>query len=284
MNKDKFKSTEWSIIICTIILITIGLFALYSASKSSELEDFKKQVVWVIVSIPILIIFININYNFLAKISIVFYIIAIGLLVAVLLTSSINGATSWFSIGPISIQPSELAKIAFVLFIANIMAKMQTSEVNKFTNILKIVAISLTPIILIILQPDYGTAFAYVFALVAMLFVSGIDRKYIIVSIILVVILVPLLYFFVLPAHAKARIDVYLNPETDPRGAGYNIIQSKLAIGAGRLFGLGWRTGNTNTTRIFISKNNRFYILSCRRRIWLYYLCRNRFDIYSINN
>ena len=75
----------------------------------------------------------------------------------------------------------------------------------------------------------------------------------------------PILYFFVLPSHAKARIDVYLNPESDPRGAGYNIIQSKLAIGAGRLFGLGWRTRNTNAVRFLISKNNRLYIFGNRR-------------------
>ena len=199
MNKNKFKSNEWSIIICTIILITIGLFALYSASKSSDLEDLKKQGAWVLISIPVLIIFTKINYNFLVKISIIFYLIAIGLLIVVLLTSSVNGATSWFAIGPISIQPSELSKIAFILFLANIMSKMQTDEINKFTNVLKIIAISIAPIILIVLQPDYGTAFAYIFAMVAILFVSGIDRKYIIVSIILVVILVPILYFFVLP-------------------------------------------------------------------------------------
>lgn len=266
MNKNKFKSNEWSIMICTIILITIGLFALYSASKSSDLEDLKKQIVWLAISIPVLVISIRINYNFLTKISIGFYIISIILLIAVLLTSSINGATSWFAIGPVSIQPSEIAKIAFILFLANIMSKIPTGEINKFTNILKILGISLIPIILIILQPDYGTAFAYIFAIISMLFVSGIDRKYIIVSIVLVVILVPVLYFFVLPEHAKSRIDVYLNPELDPRGAGCNIIQSKLAIGAGGLFGLGWRARNTNTIRIFIPKDYRFYILSNWRR------------------
>lgn len=108
---------------------------------------------------------------------------------------------------------------------------------------LKIIAIVLLPIFLIILQPDYGTATAYVFALIFILFAAGIDKRYIIVSITLVVILVPLLYLFVLPEHAKARIDVYLNPESDPRGDGYNIIQSKIAIGAGGLLGLGFLQG-----------------------------------------
>ena len=96
---------------------------------------------------------------------------------------------------------------------------------------------------LIALQPDYGTAVAYLFGLVFILFVAGIDKKYIIVSVTLIVILVPLLYFFVLPEHAKTRIDVYLNPYKDPRGDGYNIIQSEIAIGAGGLLGLGFMKG-----------------------------------------
>lgn len=93
------------------------------------------------------------------------------------------------------------------------------------------------------MQPDYGTATAYIFALIFILFVAGVDKRYIIVSITLVVILVPLLYLFVLPEHAKARIDVYLDPNKDPRGDGYNIIQSKIAIGAGGLLGLGFMQG-----------------------------------------
>lgn len=92
---------------------------------------------------------------------------------------------------------------------------------------------------LIIKQPDYGTAIAFVMALMLILFVAGIKKRYIIGGILLVVILLPVLYFFVLPEHAKTRIDVFLNPNLDPRGAGYNVIQSKLAIGSGEFLGMG---------------------------------------------
>lgn len=243
MNKKYFKNTEWSILICTIILISIGLLALYSASKSSELGDLKKQVLWVIISIPVLIITTIVDYKIIAKLSIGLYILSIILLIAVLLTSAINGATSWFNIGTISIQPAELAKIAVVLFLANIMSKMSKEEINKPIKLAMILGIVLLPVILIVLQPDYGTAMAYIVATVVMLYVSGIKKRYIITAFLLVIIAVPILYFFVLPEHAKLRIDVYLNPYLDPRGAGYNIIQSKLAIGAGKLFGQGWMKG-----------------------------------------
>ncbi len=243
MNRKQLKSVEWSILICTVILITIGSFALYSATLSSDLEDLKKQLVWVVVSIPVLILVAIIDYRTIAKISILYYIISIILLVAVLLTSAINGATSWFNIGGVSIQPAEFSKIAVVLFLANIMSKMSKKEINKPLKLAMIIGIVLVPVILIILQPDYGTAMAYIIAAIVMLYVAGINKRYIIASFLLVCIGIPLLYFFVLPEHAKLRIDVYLNPYLDPRGAGYNIIQSKLAIGAGRLIGQGWLNG-----------------------------------------
>ena len=150
MNKKQLKNTEWSILICTIILIAIGLFALASASKTAELEELKKQAIWVIVSIPILIITAIIDYKSIARISIGFYIASIILLIAVLLTSAINGATSWFNLGPISIQPAEFAKIAVVLFLANIMAKMSKIEMNRPLKLVMILGIAFIPIILII--------------------------------------------------------------------------------------------------------------------------------------
>jgi len=243
MKKRQLKNIEWSILICAVILIAIGLFALTSASKASELEDLKKQVIWVIISIPILIITVLVDYRTITKISIGFYITSIILLIAVLLTSAINGATSWFNFGPISIQPAEFAKIAVVLFLASIMSKLSRDEINKPLKLAMILGISLIPILLIVLQPDYGTAMAYIVATIVMLYVAGIRKRYIITAFLLVIIALPSLYFFVLPEHAKLRIDVYLNPYLDPRGAGYNIIQSKLAIGAGRLLGQGWLNG-----------------------------------------
>lgn len=93
-------------------------------------------------------------------------------------------------------------------------------------------------------QPDYGTAIAFCVATSIILITSGINKKYIITAVLLVIIALPLLYFFVLPNHAKTRIDVYLNPDLDPRGSGYNVLQSKLAIGSGKLLGMGIKNGS----------------------------------------
>ncbi len=108
MNKKELKSIEWSILICAIILTAIGLFALYSASENVDQEYLKKQVIWVIVSIPILIITTIIDYRTIAKVSFIFYSVFMLLLIAVLLTSAINGATSWFNLGRSSNSTSRI--------------------------------------------------------------------------------------------------------------------------------------------------------------------------------
>ena len=264
MNKRQLKNAEWSILITTILLIVVGLVAQYSATLSSDLADFKKQIIWLVVSIPIFLITIIIDYRTIAKASIVFYIVCLILLLTVLFTSAVNGARSWFSIGPISIQPGEFAKIAVVLLLATTINKINKREHGKINSPLKLIetiGICLLPVILIALQPDYGTAMSYIVSLLFMLFVAGINKKYIFISILLIIVLVPVMYFFVLPEHAKSRIDVYLNPYLDPRGAGYNIIQSKIAIGAGGLIGLGWLKG-TQTHLGFLYPKTTDFIFS----------------------
>ena len=114
------------------------------------------------------------------------------------------------------------------------------------------------PVLLIVKQPDYGTALAFIVALVFMLFSAGIKKRYIITCVLLVVILVPVLYLFVLPEHAKSRIDVFLDPNKDPRGAGYNIIQSKLAVGSGQLLGMGLFKGNQTQLGFLYPKTTDF--------------------------
>lgn len=261
MNKKILKNLDYGILICTIILLAIGLIALYSATQNTGYTEFKKQIIWICVSIPIMIIIIFIDYESIAKISPILYGIIIIALIAVLFMEPINGATSWFNIGSISIQPSEFAKVIVIIFLAYYISKVQEKgkdQISRFTRILIALAIVGVPILLIVLQPDYGTAFAFIIATVLMLFTSGIKKRYIITGLLLVVILVPVMYFFVLPEHAKTRIDVYLNPNLDPRGAGYNIIQSKLAIGSGEFFGMGLLKGNQTQLGFLYPKTTDF--------------------------
>lgn len=247
LNKKFLKNIEWSILICVAILITIGCIALYSATQSTEHDELIKQLIWLGISIPIMIAAICIDYELIVKISPIAYGLILISLIAVLFTEPINGATSWFIIGSFSIQPAEFAKIFVMLTLALVISKVQEKgkdEISKPLKLMLCLLVVAIPVILIVKQPDYGTAIAFIVATVFVLLVSGIDKKYIIISIILAVVILPLLYKFILPEHAKTRIDVFLNPNLDPRGSGYNIIQSKLAIGSGQLFGMGVTQGN----------------------------------------
>ena len=191
--------------------------------------------------------FTLLDYETIAKISPICYAVLIILLIGVLFTEPINGATSWFYFGSFSLQPAEFAKIFVIILLALVMSKMNAKgkkEISRPTRLLILIAIMAVPVLLIIKQPDYGTALAFCVAFILMLFVAGIDKRYIIAGFLIVAITVPLLYFFVLPDHAKRRIEVFLNQDLDPRGAGYNLTQSKLAIGAGELFGMGLLKGN----------------------------------------
>lgn len=248
MNKRILRNAEWGILICSIILFAIELIALFSATQETGYSEFKKQIMWFCVSIPVIIFVMLIDYNAIAKVSTFFYGFFVVLLIAVLFTKPINGATSWFEItDTLKFQPSELAKIFVIMFLSTVMVKIQEknkNNINKITRLLLVMLIVGVPLLLIIKQPDYGTAMAFIVSTLLILFTAGIDKKYIIITALIIVISVPLIYMYVLPDHAKTRIEVFLNPNLDPRGSGYNIIQSKLAIGAGQLLGMGVLKGN----------------------------------------
>lgn len=247
MGKKLLKNTEWAILIVSVILAIIGLIALFSATQSTEHAEFRKQVQWIIISIPFLVLASIIDYNIIVRFSTLAYLVVIGLLVGVLFTEPISGASSWFKITEsLSFQPSEIGKVITILFLAFLINKMQIrgrKEINKIWKLFIVLIFAALPVALILKEPDNGTALAYLIAILAMLFVSGIDKKYIILAVIAVVIAAPIVYAN-LPPHALKRIEVFLNPGSDPRGAGYNIIQSKLAIGAGEIFGMGLFKGN----------------------------------------
>ena len=183
MNKQFFKNLEWKVLICSLLLLAIGLFALYSATINKGMVDFTKQVRWFVVSIPFLLFFTLVDYNKILKYSGFFYLIFLGLLVGVLFTKPISGATSWYNLGEFSFQPSEIGKIFILMFIVATIVRLQykgKDEINKLYKLIISLIVAAIPIALIIRQPDYGTALAYIFAFIAILYVGGLRKRYII--------------------------------------------------------------------------------------------------------
>ena len=166
-------------------------------------------------------------------------------MIAVLFTEPINGASSWFSVGSVSIQPGEIAKITLILGLGKLLDYFKTKgKLNHPLYVLIVLAYVAIPCLLLVMQPDYGTAMVFLVVAALMIFVSGINVGYIIAAIVTVVVGVFVAYQYILPEYAKTRITVFLNPQMDPSGAGYNIIQSQLAVGSGQMWGMGLFNGN----------------------------------------
>ena len=151
MGKKLLKNTEWSILIVSIVLCIIGAVALFSATQGTEYEEFKKQLIFIGISIPFLIIASIIDYNVIIKFSTLAYIILIVLLIGVLFTEPIGGATSWFKITEsISFQPSEIGKIITILFLSFLLNKLQVKgkkEINKIWKLFVFFMFALIPVL-----------------------------------------------------------------------------------------------------------------------------------------
>ena len=247
MFKKTIKNFDYVILIVIILLFLIGIIALKSASGGAggNLEDYNKQIIWFIIGTVCFFVFSFLDYHLIRKICLFLYVGSLVLLLLVLFSPINNGATSWFKLGPMSFQPAEFSKIAIIALFAYLIEKhIEKNDLNKITTIIKLLLVLLIPTFLIIKQPDYGTAFVVIFSCLVMLFIGEIDLKYIIIGIVSIIILIPIAYNFVLPEHAKKRIEIFLNPGSDPKGAGYNVLQSELAVGSGGLLGQGLYNGN----------------------------------------
>ena len=253
MFRNLLKNTDYILIITILALFVIGVFGIYSAGYGDidgSNTEYQKQIVWFGVVCVISLILWAIDTSVFEFMGYALYGLNLVLLVLVLAMPSVFGASSWSKIGGISYQPSELMKIGYILCAAKVMTmyteNKQSPQPDKRKNIILLVVLGLlfiVPLILIILQPDFGTALVYVMITAFMIFKLGIKYRYIIVTFLIALILLPIIYNF-LPEHAKTRIDVFLNPELDPLGDGYNAIQSKIAVGAGMFLGTGFLKGS----------------------------------------
>jgi rod shape determining protein RodA len=214
---------------------------------------------WFLFSTGVLLFVLFIDYEFLGKLSVPAYIAIIISLVLVLFTKPINGATSWFNVFGAGLQPGEFAKIIIIICLAKIIEYYKKKDkLNEPFSLFVILATVAIPFLLIIKQPDYGTAIVILAIAAIMLFAAGIKYRYILAAFSLTIVTLPLAYFFILPQHAKNRLLVFLNPQIDPRGIGYNVIQSKLAVGSGQLWGMGLLNGNQTQLGILPMKTTDF--------------------------
>lgn len=246
MLKSLLKNTDYVVLVTVLLLFVIGVIAIFSAGYNTDVnkDEYIKQIMWMAAVFVMMIVIWAVDYKVFDIAGYILYGINLILLMLVLFMPSLMGASSWFNLGGILYQPSELMKIGFIICAAKL-ATIYKNNINQNDKKKKIIMIAvmlltfLLPVILIMLQPDFGTAMAFVVIAIFMLFKFGIKYRYIFIGILAAAILIPLVYFFVLNPTQQERIKVFINPELDPLGSGYNAIQSKIAVGSGMLFGTG---------------------------------------------
>ncbi|KRQ88148.1 Rod shape-determining protein RodA [Caloramator mitchellensis] len=241
-DKKLLKNIDYSIIFSLIVIAISGLLSIGAATlafNDGSMQRVIFQGLWFIVSIFLFVIIISFDYNMIGGYYKIIYIVSNLLLVAVLLFGSVrNNAKAWLGIGPFGIQPSEFAKIAIIITIAKLLEDME--DINTFKNLFKIAMVSLIPMALIQLQPDTGTNLIFVMTILGMIFVAGLDLKFIYWSLFTAISSFALIWKLnILKEYQKNRILVFLKPEMDKLGAGYNAYLAKIAIASGKFFGIG---------------------------------------------
>jgi rod shape determining protein RodA len=247
MLSDRYiHNMNWRVVITTIILIVLGLVFIYSSTHASQSLRYgsdpksylRKQLVFVIIGTVVGVTISLMDYRDFGRFAWIIYALSLLSLLAVpLFGKEVNDAKRWIFIGNYSIQPSEFAKLAVIIVLARFFSDKEPPF--SFLEILQSLIIIGIPAFLTAKQPDLGTAMVFIVLAFGMLYLAGLDLKYLGGAALAGAISAPLLYFFVLKDYQKNRIRVFIDPNFDPYGAGYNVRQSKIAVGSGRLWGKG---------------------------------------------
>lgn len=246
MRKGKiilFKELDYILILLTLICTVFGIVMISSAVKSIDGGNrfILIQSVAAVIGLVLMVVCTSINYEKIGSVWKIIYALCVFLLLLVLLVGTgreDTGSKSWIRFGSLGFQPSEFVKIGFIITLSKRAADFG-EEINEPKNILKLLAHLGVLLFLIMLQPDFGTAMVFIFIFAGIVFAAGISYKYIAAAVGTVIGAIPIAWFFLLKEYQKNRIRVFFNPESDPLGAGYHVIQSKIAIGSGRIFGKG---------------------------------------------
>ncbi len=250
----RFFSFDWVILGLVLILLFLSLFILKSIFPSL----FIQQVIWVILGLIVFFIFTHIDYRHYERFSWLFYFASIFfLLVTVLFGAITRGSVRWLQVGGFSIQSSELVKPFLILFFAFLFSddKIGLKKLIKSGFLMALVAL------LVFFQPDLGSSLVIVFVWLGMLLAKAVKGRWLLFGVAILSLFLPLIWHF-LRDYQKERIFTFLNPSADPLGSGFNLIQSKIAIGSGQLFGRGLGRGTQSHLQFLPERQTDFIFAS----------------------
>ena len=257
---DGFKKLDIPFLSLALTLVLIGVINFYSITQLSPV--FWRQILWLVIGIFLFIFLSLINYKVICKLSWLIYSANITALVLLLFFGqTLQGAKRWFDLGWFSFQPAETMQLSLVCLLSYLFSKKSVDFIYGFKQILPAFLLTVLPMALIIFQPDLGTALLIGIQSCTLVCFLKITRNVFISIIGLILIIAPSMWFFVLKDYQKNRILTFVSASQDPYGAGYNSIQSKIAIGSGRMLGKGFSQG-TQAQLEFLPERHTDFVFS----------------------
>ena len=255
---EKLKSVDYFLILIVMLIGVVSVFAIYS-TESGEFSFYtKNHLLRLIVFFGMFLMLSFVRITFWYKNAYFFYILCVSLLVITLFFGLMaSGSRRWLDLYFLNLQPSEIMKIAIIVCFARYYHRIQTAEIQNYKFILVPLILILIPCFLVIQQPDLGTSILIAGTGIIIIWLAGLNIKYFVYSGLLLIVSLPFAVSLLKP-YQKSRILTFFNPDRDPLGAGYQIIQSKIAIGSGGFFGKGFLKGTQSYLEFLPEKHTDF--------------------------
>jgi rod shape determining protein RodA len=262
IDRRLIQNIDWYLILFALTLIGIGVLNIYSATYQTEeglrTPVYMKQLYWAAIGLFFLIAVVVFDYHLLLSLAYPFFGASMALLIGVLLFGrSISGSQRWITLASFSIQPSELVKISLVLALAKYFFENERAVPYGLKDLYLPLALVLFPALLIMKQPDLGTAMLLLLVAFSIILFLGVEWKLLVISLGGLLGAFPFLWHF-LKDYQKKRILIFIQPEADPLGAGYHILQSKIAVGSGAFLGKGFMKGTQGQLRFLPEQHTDF--------------------------
>ena len=265
---QKLKYFDVPLLIVSGLLLLIGLALQYAVSVSGDtMEIFYRQLIFSIGGIILFLLFASYNYHKLAKLNRVAYIILILSLIYLLVFGDpIRGASGWIELGFFNLQPAELAKVIIILGLARWLY-LNRGQINTWKNFGTTFLYTAIPATLIFLEPDLGSAVIVMGIWFGMMLISPLKKYYIVIFVIAALVFAGASWQFLLKDYQKNRVEVFLNPDKDPKGKGYNVRQAIIAVGSGEMFGRGLGRGLQSQLKFLPERQTDFIFASAAEEI-----------------
>ena len=255
---QKVRSFDGLLIISILALGIIGIISMYSSDGGQFSYYTKSHIISFVIFFSLMLFLSFVRIKFWYSIGYFFYLVVVFLLIfASFYGITASGSQRWISLYFINLQPSELMKIAIIIFFAKFYHRMQVNTANKFRNLLTPIIVLLVPMFLVLTQPDLGTSILITLSGLVVIWLSGVNIKYFIYTGLALIISAPFVISFLEP-YQKLRILAFFDPERDPLGSGYQIIQSKIAVGSGGIWGKGFLKGTQSYLEFLPEKHTDF--------------------------